>query len=83
MRTFLPDTQAMIENSINRISSGIASAADADIKVHYEKRYPPLVNSHKEMEFAARVAREIVGDENVDTNLPPTMGSEDFSFSDG
>ena len=30
--------------------------------------------------FAADVLKDLVGEENVKTDWPPTMGSEDFSF---
>ena len=39
-----------------------------------------LVNHERETDFAAGVARQIVGERLVDTSLPPMMGGEDFSF---
>ena len=43
--------------------------------------YPSTVNAAAQTAFAADVAAEIVGEENVLRDLePPTMGAEDFSY---
>ena len=34
----------------------------------------------KETQFAGEVAKEIVGEQNVDINAKPIMASEDFSY---
>ena len=39
-----------------------------------------LVNNPKHTEWAARVARDVFGETNVDDNLHPFMGREDFAF---
>ena len=38
------------------------------------------MNHARQTEFAAQVATEVVGKNRVDTNVPPVMGAEDFSF---
>ena len=80
VRCFSKDVQDFIEKSIEKIASGIAEAHGGKIEFEYQRRYPALVNHEKQTEIAAEVAREIVGNENVNTNMPPVMGSEDFSF---
>ena len=47
-------------------------------EVTYQRGYPVTVNAEENTVFAADVARSISG--NVDTNTPPLMGAEDFSF---
>jgi len=39
-----------------------------------------LVNTDEETRSSARAAVAVVGEENVFTNHPPTMGSEDFAW---
>ena len=39
-----------------------------------------MVNHEQQTAFAAEVAREIVGKDKVDIDVPPVMGAEDFSF---
>ncbi|MGH1398460.1 MAG: M20 aminoacylase family protein [Alphaproteobacteria bacterium] len=40
--------------------------------------YDPTVNSAEETAFCAGVARDMIGAENVDTDVAPVMGAEDF-----
>jgi amidohydrolase len=79
-RSFKPAVQDAIEAAIRRIAEGVASAMGARVAVRYERRYPPTVNSAAEAAVAAAIASEVVGEANVDRELTPTMGSEDFAF---
>jgi hippurate hydrolase len=79
-RTFKPKLQDAVEAGIRRIAEGTAAALGADVELRYERRYPPTINSPAETETAATIATEIVGPANVDRELQPTMGSEDFAF---
>ena len=79
-RALRPAVQDLIEEGIRRICAGVAAAHGAQVTVRYERRYPPTVNTPAEAAFAAQVMRAIVGAENVHTDLPPTMGAEDFAF---
>ena len=82
IRTFKRETRAFYEKKLKEISSGIAKAngADADVEFHLTNKYPPTINSKKESEFAANVAKKIFGESNVNTNIEPSMGGEDFSY---
>ncbi len=80
VRSFLTEIQDHAEESIKRIASSVASAHGAEAQVHYERRYPPTVNAAAETEVAARIAGDVVGPENVRTDVTPVMGSEDFAF---
>jgi amidohydrolase len=79
-RSFKAEVQDAIEASIRRIAAGVAAAMGASVDMRYERRYPPTVNSPRETEIAAAIAAEVVGEGNVDRELQPTMGSEDFAF---
>jgi hippurate hydrolase len=80
VRSFSKDIQAMAEQKVRKIATTIAAAHGAEATIHYERRYPPTVNAEAETHHAANVAANVVGRENVDTNVTPVMGSEDFSF---
>ncbi|MGI9463403.1 MAG: M20 aminoacylase family protein [Aestuariivirgaceae bacterium] len=80
VRSFSTDIQEMAERNIRKIAPAIAAAHGAEATVHYEKRYPPTVNAEAETAHAAKVAAGLVGEENLDTDVTPVMGSEDFSF---
>lgn len=57
-------------------SAALGCTALADVTPNY----PVLINTPEETAFAARVAAELVGSENVDDSANPVMGSEDFAF---
>jgi len=82
IRTFKSETRSFFEKKINEIASGIAKAngADAEVEFHLTNKYPPTINSKKESEFAANVAKKIFGEPNVNTEIDPSMGGEDFSY---
>ncbi|MHB8667149.1 MAG: M20 aminoacylase family protein [Burkholderiales bacterium] len=78
-RAFKPEVQDLIERRVREICAGIAAAAGAQVKVRYERRYPPLINAAPETEICAAVMQALVGAENL-VRVPPVMGSEDFAF---
>jgi len=79
-RTLDEGVRVMVEQRLRVIVENTAAAYGAKAKLTYRRNYPVLVNHEKETAFAASVASQIVGDERVDTDLPPMMGAEDFSF---
>jgi hippurate hydrolase len=79
-RSFKPEIQAAIEAGIRRVAEGVASAMGATVACRYERRYPPTINAAAETDLAADAAIEVAGAGNVDRELQPTMGSEDFAF---
>ena len=78
-RAFRPEVQDLIERRVREICSGVATTYGTQVKVRYERRYPPTVNAPRETEICASVLERMVGAENV-VRVPPTMGSEDFAF---
>ena len=80
VRSFKPEHQDLAEDNIKRISHAIAAAHGAEAIVHYERRYPPTVNTARETEIAAGIATAVVGSDQVNTDVTPVMGSEDFAF---
>lgn len=79
-RCFAPATRDMIEAAIQRVAAGCAAANGASVVCRYERRYPPTINHAGATKIAVDVAREIVGEANVDLDPTPTMGGEDFAF---
>ena len=79
-RTLDEGVRVMLEERLHRIVENTAAAYGAKAKLTYRRNYPVLVNHDKQTEFAASVASQIVGTDKVDSDLPPMMGAEDFSF---
>jgi hippurate hydrolase len=80
VRTLKAELRDFAEERIMRIASGIALATGATIAVEYDRNYPVTVNHAAQTDFAAMVAGEVAGAANVDTDVPPMMGGEDFSY---
>jgi hippurate hydrolase len=80
VRTFRPETQALIERRLAELVGSIAAAFGARARLAYERVYPATINHDTQAEFAATVADRLIGRQNVVRNLDPSMGSEDFSF---
>jgi len=80
VRTFDPAVTGLIEERMRRIAQLTAEAHGASAHVTFERYYPVTVNDPAQAAFAAAVAADIVGAENVFDRCEPTMGSEDFSY---
>ena len=80
IRTFKDKTRKLIKKKIFDISKGIAQANGGDIEFIYKPGYPATRNTVDESIFAANVAKNLVGENNVITQIDPSMGGEDFSY---
>ena len=79
-RSLAEDVRVLLEKRLHQVVEATAAAYGAKAKLTYQRNYPVLVNHERETDFAAGVAKQIVGERLVDTSLPPMMGGEDFSF---
>jgi amidohydrolase len=80
VRTFDTGVLDLIESRMRSIAEHTASAFDAQVDFQFKRNYPPLVNHARETAFAVDVMNSIVGEHNVDAQVEPTMGAEDFAF---
>ncbi len=80
VRTFKPEIQNLIERRLHELCTAVAQGFGATATVKYERLYPATINSPAESALAAAVADQLVGPGNVEHNLEPSMGAEDFSF---
>ncbi len=78
VRTMDAKVQNFVETRIGQIVEGTALALGARAEVNYARGYPVTVNAAENTVFAAEVAKAVSG--VVDTDTPPLMGAEDFSF---
>jgi hippurate hydrolase len=80
VRTFTIEVLDLIEQRLREITHSIAGAFDCHAEIQFSRSYPPLINHKNEVEFASGVMSELVGKQNVNTSIDPTMGAEDFAF---
>ncbi|MVT00413.1 M20 aminoacylase family protein [Devosia marina] len=80
VRTLDGGVQDFIEARLAEFVPQFARSFGAEASVRYARGYPVTVNAPEQTQFAASVAREIVGSAQVDADAEPSMGGEDFSF---
>lgn len=80
VRTFSIETLDMIEQRMREVVQHSAAAMGAEADFAFVRKYPPTINHPAESAFCADVMREIVGPDQVDDHVMPTMGAEDFAF---
>jgi amidohydrolase len=79
-RALTKEVRETLHERVAEVVEGTARLYGAKAKITYSNGYPVLRNHPRQTEFAAAVAGEIAGQGKVDTDVPPVMGAEDFSF---
>jgi len=79
IRALDPAVRKSLRSRITALAKAQAESYGATAIVNYREGFPVLVNTEKETAFAAQVAKELVGEENVILDPRPLMGSEDFA----
>ena len=80
VRTFSTELRDLAERRIRELGEGVAASFGVEVDLFYDRSYPATVNAPEQAAFAANVAREVVGAENVDEDANPEMGAEDFAY---
>jgi hippurate hydrolase len=80
VRTFTTEVLDLIEKRMQALAENIAAGFDAEVDFSFKRNYPPLVNHARETQFAVEVMKAVAGADQVDDQIEPTMGAEDFAF---
>ena len=80
IRTLDNDVRREAKERLQAIVKSVAEAHGASAEVVIKEGYPVTHNHNAQTNFAADVAKKIVGDGRVDVCKSPTMGGEDFSY---
>ncbi|EHS52101.1 amidohydrolase [Rhizobium sp. PDO1-076] len=80
VRSLDEDVRDLAEKRIAELAHGIAAANGAKAEFEYERACPVTVNHPSETNHAAQAAIDIVGVQNVDTDVDASMAGEDFAF---
>jgi hippurate hydrolase len=80
VRTFEPGVRDMVARRLTEIAEGQAASYGVVATCRYERGYPATVNDPDRAAFAARVAADVVGADQVTAEVAPVMGAEDFSY---
>lgn len=80
LRAFEESVRTDAKTRLNDIAKKTAAVFGATATVDYRDGYPSTVNHSRQTAFVVDVARQLVGNDKVDSNTQPTMGAEDFSY---
>jgi hippurate hydrolase len=80
VRSLKADVRELLQKRVREVVEGTAKLYGAQARITYRNGYPVVVNHERQTAFAASVAREIAGENKVDTDVAPVMGAEDFAF---
>ncbi|KNY14137.1 amidohydrolase [Shinella sp. SUS2] len=80
VRTLNGAVQDLMERRLGEVVDLTASTFGATARLHYLRDYPVTVNADANVDIAFAAAAAVAGAENVDRDVAPMMGSEDFAF---
>ncbi|UUP17156.1 M20 aminoacylase family protein [Nitratireductor thuwali] len=80
VRTLKRELSVLAEERMRAICRGVADAHGLTIDFDYDPNYPVTHNHAAETVLAGDVAAEVAGAANVERNVAPMMGGEDFSY---
>ncbi|MCV2219613.1 M20 aminoacylase family protein [Thauera sp. Sel9] len=80
VRCFDMEQRARIEQRLRDVIAATATLHGLTAELDYIVNYPATINAPAHAEACAGVLAELLGEDKVHRNLPPSMGSEDFAF---
>ena len=80
LRYFDPDVGDYIKQRMQNLLDHTCAAMGATGELSFTLGYPATINTPKHAQQCIEAATQIAGDDNVLTDLAPSMGAEDFSF---
>jgi hippurate hydrolase len=80
IRTLDEDVRTQAEARLREIVNGICAAHGAEADINFHRNYPVTFNHADETEYAVAIAADIAGEDNVNPEVDPMMGGEDFSY---
>jgi amidohydrolase len=80
VRCFSDAAMTLIENNMRRLAESIAAGFGAKAELDFRILFPVLMNHADETQFILDCAAELVGEENINRSMTPTMASEDFAY---
>ena len=80
VRSLDREVRNLLEKRICALVHAQAESFGVRAEINYRRSYPVLVNTHAETEFAAVVARDLVGEARVTYPAEALTASEDFAF---
>lgn len=79
VRTFSHETRDSVLKAVERIAQTVAASHRATIEFENYDAAAPLINAEEPAKRAAQIAAAIVGEDNIITTRPKSLGADDFA----
>ena len=79
-RAFKREVLNLIGDNMKRMAQGVAAGFGATAEVDFRIIFAPLINDPPRVQEITDAAAAVVGDDRVERNWEPMVGSEDFAF---
>lgn len=80
LRSLTAETRDLQEKSLKEICQGIEKAYSCRIECQITRCYPPTINDLSMTKFIEQQAQKIFNENEIFTDIPASMGGEDFAF---
>jgi hippurate hydrolase len=80
VRTLDAEVRTLAESRFKQIVDGLVAAHGAQADISFHRNYPVTFNHATETGHAVAIATDIAGPSNVNPDIDPMMGGEDFSY---
>ncbi len=78
IRTFDFDVRAKLQKRIEQLAQSVADFHGGTCEFGLTPHIDPTINDAAEAEFCADVMADLIGEDNMNRNVAPCMGGEDF-----
>ncbi|MGN6490282.1 MAG: M20 aminoacylase family protein [Devosia sp.] len=80
VRTLDEAVRDLMETRLKAVTVGLVETLGGKAAVTYRRGYPVTVNTAEAAAYAAGIAEQIAGPDQVNANTDPSMAGEDFSY---
>ncbi len=80
IRTLSKHMRAHVQQGLEQLAVGIATAHGAEARIEFEEGFPVTVCDGRAVAFGKRIAENMFGEESWQTLDHPIMGAEDFAY---
>lgn len=80
IRCFDPALRKRLQQRFRAAVESLAAFHGLDVELDYQPRYPATINVPEHAAYCVQALEALPGITQIHRNVPPSMGSEDFSF---
>ena len=70
----------MMLDKIKNVVSNACAISNCEVNIEIRPGYPPTINNKECAKLASKIFKKTYGENSINLNETPTMGSEDFSY---